>query len=45
MENNFKEIHKSETGDEIEEHGYPDMGNGKYAEKLSYKDWYEFNLV
>jgi glutathione S-transferase len=23
--------------------GFPDMGNGHFAKKLSYKDWYEFN--
>lgn len=23
--------------------GYPDMGSGRFAEKLSYKDWYIFN--
>jgi hypothetical protein len=22
---------------------YPDMGNGRYSEKLSYKEWFEFN--
>ena len=25
--------------------GYPDMGNGWYSTKLSYKQWYEFSLV
>ena len=23
--------------------GYPDCGNGIYADKLSYEDWYKFN--
>ena len=23
--------------------GYPDMGNGRYAAKLEYKDWFTFN--
>ncbi len=23
--------------------GYPDMGNGRFSEKLTYKEWYEFN--
>lgn len=26
-------------------HGYPDMGTGIYSEKLSYKDWFNFNLA
>ena len=25
--------------------GYPDHGNGHFSQKLSYKDWYEFNLA
>ena len=25
--------------------GYPDHGNGFYSTKLSYKDWYEFQLA
>ncbi len=24
--------------------GYPDLGSGVYSEKLSYKDWFNFNL-
>ena len=24
--------------------GYPDHGNGLYADLLEYKDWFEFNL-
>jgi hypothetical protein len=23
--------------------GFPDMGNGFFAKKLEYKDWYNFN--
>ncbi len=25
--------------------GYPDMGNGWYSSKLTYKEWFEFNIV
>ena len=25
--------------------GYPDMGNGWYSTKLTYKQWFEFNLA
>ncbi len=25
--------------------GYPDMGCGYYSSKLSYKQWYEFNIA
>ena len=24
--------------------GYPDCGNGFYSDKLSYKEWFQFNL-
>ncbi|KRX05346.1 hypothetical protein PPERSA_00647 [Pseudocohnilembus persalinus] len=45
MEKNFEEIHKKEIGqdEKIPSLGYPDMGNGFYSQKLSYKDWYDFN--
>ena len=29
---------------EVPKGGYPDMGNGWYGQKLSYKDWFEFQL-
>ena len=42
----FDELHKAETGEEkAPKGGYPDMGCGRFSEKLSYKDWYEFNLA
>jgi len=25
--------------------GYPDCGNGVYSQKLSYKQWFDFNLA
>jgi len=43
MEANFGEIHKNEVGGTPSNLGYPDMGSGKYAEKLPYKDWYYLN--
>eukprot|EP01017_Pseudomicrothorax_dubius_P051011 TRINITY_DN9747_c0_g1_i1.p1 TRINITY_DN9747_c0_g1~~TRINITY_DN9747_c0_g1_i1.p1 ORF type:complete len:161 (+),score=35.82 TRINITY_DN9747_c0_g1_i1:122-604(+) len=43
MEENFKEIHTREVGSELPPLGYPDMGNGRYSDKLSYKEWFEFN--
>jgi len=43
MEKNFKEMHEREIGSDLPQGGYPDMGNGRYAEKLTYKQWYELN--
>ena len=44
MEENFKEEHeKFYPGQPLPKGGYPDMGNGRYADALSYKDWFEFN--
>lgn len=43
LQKNFGEIHSSEVGGEIAGGGYPDMGSGRYAEKLSYGDWFRFN--
>ena len=43
MEQHFGEEHKNATGKEIEKGGAPDMGSGFYAQKLSYKEWYDFN--
>lgn len=47
MEKNFGEIHRAEVGSDIPLNnlGYPDMGSGKYAEKLPYKDWYNLNIA
>ena len=52
MEENFGKMHmEDETmkkkGASLKDlaNGYPDMGNGRYAEKLSYKEWYDFNRV
>ena len=43
LEKNFGEEHEDAFGEKIKAGGYPDMGNGRYAQKLSYKDWYNFN--
>ena len=43
MERNFGEIHFKTFGVNPPQGGYPDMGNGRYAERLDYKEWYDFN--
>ena len=45
MEKYFQAEHKKATGYDITANGYPDMGNGLYSQKLSYKDWYDFNVL
>jgi uncharacterized membrane protein YecN with MAPEG domain len=45
MEKEFGEEHKKYFGTEIGQGGYPDMGNGLYSRKLSYQQWYEFNVA
>ena len=40
----FETEHNRELKQNITTGGYPDMGNGVYADKLSYKDWFEFNV-
>ncbi|CDW82860.1 mapeg family protein [Stylonychia lemnae] len=46
MNENFGELHKKETGSSMApDQGYPDMGSGVFSEKLSYKQWIEFNLA
>ena len=44
MNNHFGEVHNKELKANIPKGGYPDCGNGLYSDKLSYKDWFEFNL-
>eukprot|EP01088_Endostelium_zonatum_P004998 TRINITY_DN1640_c0_g1_i1.p1 TRINITY_DN1640_c0_g1~~TRINITY_DN1640_c0_g1_i1.p1 ORF type:complete len:209 (+),score=47.94 TRINITY_DN1640_c0_g1_i1:77-703(+) len=39
----FFHRHFNFTEDEIPEHGYPDMGNGRYSEKLTLAEWQQFN--
>jgi len=43
MNQHFGVEHKQLFGKEIEKGGYPDMGNGRYSQKLSYEQWYKFN--
>jgi hypothetical protein len=45
MEKFFGEQHKKALKDDISAGGLPDTGSGVYSEKLSYKDWYEFNVL
>ena len=43
METNFGDLHFQHFKEPINTQGYPDMGTGRYAEKLSYNDWVHFN--
>ena len=49
MEENFTTEHQRFFPEgrvkEVPKGGYPDMGEGRYAEKLSYKEWYEFGVA
>lgn len=39
MKEKFSEIHAAELKEEIGVGGYPDMGNGRYSQLLSYAEW------
>jgi glutathione S-transferase len=40
LKENFEQEHSIYTKEEVEKtSGYPDMGCGRYAQKLSYADW------
>ena len=43
----FETLHKSNIGEGSAPApgGYPDMGNGLYADKLPYHHWYRLNLA
>ena len=42
----FAQEHYSYTNEDIEKTaGYPDMGCGRYAQKLSYPNWLQFNIA
>ena len=43
LDEHYGEEHFRHFGEKIPKGGYPDMGCGRYAERLSYKDWYLFN--
>jgi hypothetical protein len=45
LEKEFGEIHSAQLGEPITGGGYPDTGSGLYSHKLSYKDWYRFNVL
>lgn len=39
----LNEEHKKAFGTDINDVGYPDMGNGRYSDLLPYEQWVEFN--
>jgi hypothetical protein len=39
----YAEDHKKKFSGEIDKNGYPDMGNGLFAQQLSYSDWVDIN--
>ena len=45
LDENFGDEHKKTFGTLPPGGGYPDHGNGFYGDKLSYKDWFEFQLA
>ena len=51
MKENFEREHErcfpnaQGKAKELPKGGYPDMGSGRYSERLSYKDWYLFNVA
>ena len=45
LNKNFQETHEKQIGKgSLRPGGYPDTGNGRYSEKLEYKQWVQFNL-
>ena len=45
LEKEFGALHREQIGEDIPEGGYPDTGSGVYSQKLTYKDWYAFNIA
>ena len=45
MEKHFGEDHKKIENSTLSKEGYPDMGSGRYSNKLSYEAWYFFNCA
>lgn len=43
LQKNFGEEHKKAYGCNVPKQGYPDLGNGRYSQKLSYEAWFDFN--
>eukprot|EP00343_Euplotes_focardii_P000488 CAMPEP_0205803224 /NCGR_PEP_ID=MMETSP0205-20121125/5812_1 /ASSEMBLY_ACC=CAM_ASM_000278 /TAXON_ID=36767 /ORGANISM="Euplotes focardii, Strain TN1" /LENGTH=112 /DNA_ID=CAMNT_0053070957 /DNA_START=55 /DNA_END=389 /DNA_ORIENTATION=+ len=44
MTKHFADEHKKAFGTAPPKQGYPDAGNGRFMEKASYKEWFEFSL-
>ena len=47
LNKNYLEEHKKAIPKDtkVPKFGYPDMGNGYYSSKLTYKQWFDFNVV
>jgi hypothetical protein len=41
----FEMPHKMFFGTKPSPFGYPDMGSGRYSKRLTYKQWYDFNIA
>jgi hypothetical protein len=39
----FNLTHSTSVGGDAPKGGYPDMGNGRYAENWKYSEWFIFN--
>jgi hypothetical protein len=46
LSEHFKEEHEAAfPGEPMPKWGYPDTGSGRYAEKLTYEQWFNFNVA
>ena len=47
LKKNYEEEHKKAFPNDkrVPKFGYPDMGCGWYSSKLSYKEWFQFNVA
>jgi hypothetical protein len=45
MKEHFGDEHSKAFKHQVPKGGYPDCGNGVYSAKLSYKEWFMFNLA
>ena len=43
MQDNFGELHQKYYKSDPVVGGYPDCGDGRYSDKLSFEGWYKFN--
>ena len=41
----FEDEHEAAfgKGSKVDKQGYPDSGNGRYAKKFTYREWFDFN--